>query len=119
MIASNNASSSLNEVSIRHRKSGISERRSRQTSIPVAVGQADVEHGDVGRRCRNALSASAAVPASPTTSRSSALSNSLSGGCHPPSRPLRLIKARDGARSTGSRVRPCPRARGSHARIDR
>ena len=37
---------------------------------PVAVGQLDVEHGDVGAGGRDASEASSAVPASPTTSMS-------------------------------------------------
>ena len=47
MIASNSASSSANEVSIRQATSGIRDRISRQTLDPVAVGQAHVEHGHV------------------------------------------------------------------------
>ena len=75
MTASNNASSSLNDVNIRQRKLGHRRTEIAAHLDPAAVRQADVEHGDVGRRRRRALSASAAVPASPTTSRSSAVSS--------------------------------------------
>ena len=48
MIASNSASSSAYEVSMRQASSGRRERTSRQTSTPRTVGQPDVENGDVG-----------------------------------------------------------------------
>ena len=55
MIASNSASSSLNEVSIRHLRSGICERRSRHTSIPVPSGSRTSSTAtsgtDAGTRC--------------------------------------------------------------------
>ena len=46
--ACTSASSSENEVSMRHATSPWSERISRQTAIAVAVGQPHVEDGDVG-----------------------------------------------------------------------
>ena len=55
MTASNNASSSLNDVSIRHRNVGQHRSEIAADLDPAAVGQADIEHGDVGRRCRRPL----------------------------------------------------------------
>ncbi|SFG73087.1 hypothetical protein SAMN02787118_12724 [Streptomyces mirabilis] len=47
MIASSRASSSSNEVSIRHASCGIRSRSSRQTGIPSPGGETYVEYGDV------------------------------------------------------------------------
>jgi hypothetical protein len=53
MIASNTASSSENEVSIRYAVRGCLERISRHASTPVAFGKANVEHRDIGIEPRN------------------------------------------------------------------
>ena len=55
MIASNNASSSLNDVNIRQLQLGHQRTEIAADLDARAVGQADVEHGDVGRRGRHPL----------------------------------------------------------------
>src|SRR5437764_4102967 len=70
MIASNSASSSANDVSIRHGRSGSSERNSRQTLTPSPSGSRTSRTATSGRTAGTRASASAAVDASPTTSMS-------------------------------------------------
>ena len=90
MIASNSASSSANDVSIRHWISGWRERISRQTSTPLPSGRRTSSTATSGRVAGMRRSASSAVPASPTTSMS-------------PPRP-RGARARRAARSRGRRA---------------
>ncbi len=71
MIESNSASSSENEVSIRHLISGSRDRISRQTSTPLPSGSRTSRTATSGWTAGIRVSASAAVPASPTTSMSS------------------------------------------------
>ena len=76
MIASNSASSSPNEVSIRHASPGIRERISRHTSTPLPSGSRTSSTATSGRSAGMRASADAAVPASPTTMMSGSASNS-------------------------------------------
>lgn len=70
MIASNRASSSANDVSIRHASSGIRERGSRQTVTPSPSGRRTSNTATVGRSAGTRASASAAVTPPQTTSKS-------------------------------------------------
>ena len=76
MIAWNSASSSANDVEHEALDLGMGRADLPAHLHAVAVGQADVEHRDVGRVGGMRASASAAVPASPTTSRSPSASRS-------------------------------------------
>ena len=67
MIASNSASSSPNEVSIRQAISGIRDRISRQTETPSPSGSRTSSTATSGRSAGILASADAAVPASPMT----------------------------------------------------
>ena len=67
MIASNSASSSLNEVSIRQATLGILDRISRHTVTPSPSGSRTSSTATSGRSAGILASADAAVPASPTT----------------------------------------------------
>src|SRR4051794_34862920 len=70
MMAPKSASSLAYEVSIRQDSSGIRERSSRQTVTPSPSGSRTSSTATSGRAAGTRLSASAAVEASPTTSRS-------------------------------------------------
>ena len=70
MIASNRASSSENDVSIRHWISGCRDRISRQTSTPSPSASRTSSSATSGRVGGMRDSASSAVAASPTTSMS-------------------------------------------------
>jgi hypothetical protein len=67
MIASNNASSSPNDVSIKHATRGIADRISRHTLTPSPSGSRTSKTATSGRNAGIRASAEAAVPASPTT----------------------------------------------------
>ena len=75
MTAASNASSSAYEVSMRHATSGKAERTSRQTSIPLPSGRRTSRMATWGRVGGIRSRASAAVAASPTTSKSSSASS--------------------------------------------
>ena len=116
MIASNSASSSANEVSIRQARSGSCERSSRQTETPSPSGSRTSSTATSGRSAGTRASASAAVAASPTTTMSPSAS---SRSCTPrrttswsSSRKTRIGAARRAATSWhGSRPSADPRAR--------
>ena len=71
MIEANRASSSAYEVSMMHAVFGIWARMSRHTSTPLPSGSRTSSMATSGCRAGIRLRASATVPASPTTSRSS------------------------------------------------
>jgi hypothetical protein len=75
MIASNNASSSPNEVSIKHATSGIRDRISRHTDTPSPSGSRTSSTATSGRSAGIRASAEDAVPASPTTVMSGSASS--------------------------------------------
>ena len=74
--AEKRASSSANEVSIKHLSSGMAARRSRQTSMPLPPGKRTSSTATSGRVGGTLVIASSALDASPTTSKSSWASNS-------------------------------------------
>ena len=76
MIASNSASSSPNEVSIRHLTSGIFDRMSRHTATPLPSGSRTSSTATSGRSAGIRASADSAVPASPITLISGSVSSS-------------------------------------------
>ena len=75
MIASNSASSSPNEVSIRQATSGIRERISRHTDTPSPSGSRTSRTATSGFSAGIRASAEDAVPASPTTVMSGSASS--------------------------------------------
>ena len=75
MIASNSASSSPNEVSIRQATSGILDRMSRHTLTPSPSGSRTSSTATSGRSAGMRASADSAVPASPTTAMSGSASS--------------------------------------------
>jgi hypothetical protein len=75
MIASNSASSSPNEVSIRHATSGSRDRISRHTVTPSPSGSRTSSTATSGRSAGMRASAEDAVPASPTTRMSGSASS--------------------------------------------
>ncbi len=77
MIESNSASSSANDVSIRHCTSGWRERISRHTSTPSPSGSRTSSTATSARADGRRDRASSAVPASPTTTISPPLSASM------------------------------------------
>src|SRR5919109_1202464 len=76
MIESNSASSSENDVSIRHWISGCPERISRHASTPLPSGSRTSRMATSGLVGGTRISACSTVEASPTTSRSSSPSSS-------------------------------------------
>ena len=75
MIASNSASSSPNEVSIRHAISGNCDRISRHTETPSPSGSRTSRIATSGRSAGIRASADWAVPASPITVMSDSASS--------------------------------------------
>jgi hypothetical protein len=67
MMASNSASSSPNDVRIRHATSGMRERTSWHTDTPSPSGSRRSSTATSGRTTGMRASAEDAVPASPTT----------------------------------------------------